>query len=148
MKNVMKFLKYVFPYLHQTELSSDSVVNNVNITPFYIQDSYYNENEKWFSILFYNDEDNSNSKDLYERLWSNITATQYFKNHQEMTIRVELTDRSGSHVIRAHEPVVISNSYDFEDYWSLVKDTSTYLDDFYKDVNNNISYSRLYVYFY
>ena len=81
MKNIMKFLKYVFPYLNQNE-------SMVNLIPFNIQDSYYNENEKWFAIVFYNDEDNSNSKELYTRLWSNISASHYFKSHQEMKIRL------------------------------------------------------------
>lgn len=98
--------------------------------------------------MLYNDDENNNTKDIYIRVWNTISRIQYFRQNPEMRISIELTDRGGSHVIVAHEPVIIYNYYKFDDYWNIVKDKSANLDNYFNNANDGTSYSRIYVYFY
>lgn len=80
-------------------------------------------------------------------MWSTISRNHYFKQNLAMKIRVELTDRSGLYKIEAHDEVIIFNYYKFEDYWLKVENISHELELYFDDDDNEISYSRLYVYF-
>ena len=120
-----------------------------NLREMHIKDFYHSTNDKSYIVTLYNDEENSNSEDLLFRVWVTIKRIHVFKTVENLKMKVTLPGRFVD--LDCHDIISLNGISNFEDYWSVVKNSSQVIDNYYNngvDPNKEFSYNRVFVYLY
>ena len=120
-----------------------------NLREMHIKDFYHEPENKLYIVTLYNDEENSNSEDLLFRVWITIKRIHVYKTVENLKMKVTLPGKSID--LDCHDTISLNGISNFEDYWSVVKNSTQVIDNYYDngvDPNNEFSYNRVFVYLY
>ena len=120
-----------------------------NLKELHIMDFYHSTNDKSYIVTLYNDEENSNSEDLLFRVWVIIKRIHVFKTVENLKMKVTLPGRFID--LECHDIISLNGVNNFEDYWSVIKNSTQVIDNYYDngvDPNKEFSYNRVFVYLY